>query len=183
MTEPCVDAPRPARRLRAPRNWRVRFLAGLAETSNVRAAAQEAEISLSWVYQTKREDDDFAEAWLAALCEGYDRLELELLARLRSGEGSGGGSSGGTGGGRAADAPRRYDNATALRLLLAHRETRARYMAQQDNVSAEAVRASIEDKLARLREQVLLREADERARDRTSERAGKRTDERAGGHG
>lgn len=150
MTEPCVDAPHPARRLRAPRNWRMRFLAALAETSNVRAAAQEAEISLSWVYQTKREDRDFAEAWLAALCEGYDRLELELLARLRSGEG------------KAADAPRRYDNATALRLLLAHRETRARYMAQQDNVSAEAVRASIEDKLARLREQVLRREADER---------------------
>lgn len=175
MTEPCVDAPRPARRFGAPRNWRVRFLAALAETSNVRAAAQEAEISLSWVYQTKREDRDFAEAWLAALCEGYDRLELELLARLRSGEGSGGY--------RAADAPRRYDNATALRLLLAHRETRARYMAQQDNVSAEAVRASIEDKLARLREQVLLREADERAAERAAQPSGQRPDPGLAGHG
>lgn len=133
------------------RRWHGRFLAALAETSSVRAAAQAAQISLSWVYQTKREDRDFAEAWLAALCDGYERLELELLARLRSGES------------RAADDPaRRYDNATALRLLLAHRETRARVIAQRDNVSAEQVRASIEEKLARLRERVLEREAAER---------------------
>ena len=154
-------APRPARRFGAPRNWRARFLAELAETSNVRAAAQAAEISLSWVYQTKRTDRDFAQAWLAALCEGYDRLELELLARLRRGEPRAG--SGGEGGGDAGGPPPRHDNATALRLLLAHRETRARYMAQQDAVTAEEVRASIEEKLARLRDRVIERRAAEQA--------------------
>ncbi|MBC2670517.1 hypothetical protein ACFOON_10820 [Novosphingobium piscinae] len=135
----------------ARRNWRALFLAALAETSNVSAAAQAAGISLSCVYRTKRDDPDFAADWLAALCEGYDRLELELLGRLRGGEPR-----------QPADgAERRHDNATGLRLLLAHRDSRTRYMAQQDAVSAEAIRASIEDKLARLREWVLTREAAE----------------------
>ena len=130
------------RRFGAPKNWRAQFLACLAETSNVTAAAQCADISLSWVYKTKREDRSFAEAWLAALCEGYDHLEMELLYRLRSGE--------------SRDLPaNKYDNATALRLLLAHKDTRARYQAQQDNVTAEEIRASLDAKLARLRETVI----------------------------
>ena len=140
----------PLRRRRhgAPQNWRVKFLACLAETSNVTAAAECADISLSWVYKTKREDRDFCQAWLIALCEGYDHLEMELLCRLRRGE--------------ARELPAvKYDNATALRLLLAHRDTRARYQAQQENVSAEEVRASIDAKLARLREQVQAQEAAE----------------------
>lgn len=148
MTHPVGDAPRRPFRPGAPRSWRSQFLAALAQTSNVTAAAQQAQVSVSWVYKTKREDRDFAQDWLAALCEGYDQLEVELLARLREGE--------------PRDATRRYDNATALRLLLAHRDSRARYMAQQDHVSAEAVRASIEEKLARLRDEVLEREAMER---------------------
>ena len=147
MTIPTGDAPRHPFRYGAPRNWRDQFLAALAQTSNVTAAAQAARVSLSWVYKTKRENREFAQAWLVALCEGYDQLEVELLARLREGE--------------PRDAARRYDNATALRLLLAHRDSRARYMAQQDHVSAEAVRASIEEKLARLRDEVLEREAAE----------------------
>lgn len=155
------DAPRPARRFGALRNWRARFLAELAETSNVRAAAQAAEISLTWVYQTKRTDRDFAQAWLAALCEGYDRLELELLARLRRGEPRAG--AGGEGAADAGGPPPRHDNATALRLLLAHRETRARYMARQEAVTAEEVRASIEEKPARLRDRVIERRAAEQA--------------------
>lgn len=136
------------RRYGAPKNWRETFLACLAETSNVTAAAECADISLSWVYKTKREDRGFAQAWLIALCEGYDNLEMELLCRLRHGE--------------ARDVPAvKYDNATALRLLLAHRDARARYQAQQDNVSAEEVRASIDAKLARLREQVQAHDAAE----------------------
>ena len=134
------------RRFGAPKNWRAKFLAALAETSNVTASALTADISLSWVYKTKREDRSFADAWLVALCEGYDHLEMDLLFRLRSGE--------------PRDAAVKHDNATALRLLLAHKETRAKYQALQENVSAEQVRASIDAKLARLREQVLAREAE-----------------------
>ena len=138
---PHGDAPR-RRRFGAPKNWREKFLACLAETSNVTASAECADISLSWVYKTKRGDPTFADAWLDALCEGYDHLEMELLCRLRHGE--------------ARDGPSvKYDNATALRLLLAHRETRARHMARQENVTAEEVRASLDRKLAALREKVL----------------------------
>lgn len=138
------------RRFGAPKNWREKFLACLAETSNVTAAAECAEISLSWVYKTKREDRSFAKAWLVALCEGYDHLEMELLCRLRSGE--------------SREVPSvKYDNATALRILLAHRDTRAKFQAQQDNVSAEEVRASIDAKLAKLKEHVMARRAERAA--------------------
>lgn len=141
-------APPRRRRHGAPQNWRTTFLACLAETSNVTAAAECADISLSWVYKTKREDRGFAQAWLVALCEGYDNLEVELLCRLRHGE--------------PRDVPAiKYDNATALRLLLAHRDTRAKFQAVQDNVSAEEVRISIDIKLARLREQVQAHDAAE----------------------
>lgn len=151
MTIP-PDGPEPRRRrFGAPKNWREKFLACLAETSNVTASAECADISLSWVYRTKREDPAFAEHWLNALCEGYDHLEMELLCRLRTGE--------------ARDIPAiKYDNATALRLLLAHRDTRARHKARTDNVTAAEVRASLDRKLDQLREQVqasrLAEEAD-----------------------
>jgi len=142
MTTEPDGAPERRRRFGAPKNWREQFLACLAETSNVTAAAQCADISLSWVYKTKREDPAFAEAWLVALCEGYDHLELELLFRLRTGE--------------SRDMPaNKYDNATALRLLLAHKDTRARFQARQDNVTAEEIRLSLDAKLARLREDVI----------------------------
>jgi len=146
MTDQPGGAAQRRRRFGAPKNWRETFLACLAETSNVTAAAQCADISLSWVYKTKREDRRFAEAWLVALCEGYDHLEMELLFRLRTGE--------------ARDVPaNKYDNATALRLLLAHRDTRAKYQAMQDNVTAEEIRASLDAKLARLREDVIATRA------------------------
>lgn len=140
-------APR-RRRFGAPKNWREKFLACLAETSNVTASAECADISLSWVYKTKREDRAFGENWLEALCEGYDHLEMELLCRLRHGE--------------ARDIPPvKYDNATALRLLLAHRDTRARQIARHDNITTEEVRASLDAKLDRLREQVQAQRAGE----------------------
>jgi len=150
MTNPPDGVEPRRRRFGAPKNWREKFLACLAETSNVTASAECADISLSWVYKTKREDFGFAEAWLDALCEGYDHLEMELLCRLRHGE--------------ARDVPAiKYDNATALRLLLAHRDTRARQMAKKENVTAEEIRASLDRKLAALREQVQAQRAAEEA--------------------
>jgi hypothetical protein len=151
-TEPSGPAPQ-RRRFGAPKNWREKFLACLAETSNVTASAECADISKRCVYKTKREDAAFAQAWLIALCEGYDHLEMDLLFRLRTGE--------------SRDTPSvKYDNATALRLLLAHRDTRARVMAMAQNVTAEEVRASLDEKLARLREKVIARrEQDEREQD------------------
>ena len=60
-----------------------RFLETLAESSNVRAAADAAGIAPRAVYRLRRDDPDFARAWYAALAEGYDNLEMEMLEHLR----------------------------------------------------------------------------------------------------
>jgi len=144
MTKPKTPRPRTV----AP-DWKRPFLAALAETSNVARAAKLAEISTSTVYETRRKNRAFAKAWQAALAEGYDNLEMELLFRLREGEIK-----------RAAGAKvgvRTFDNATAYRLLMVHREAVAREKAGQANVSAADIRASIEKRMAALRERVLAR--------------------------
>ena len=138
MTRTDMGAPAPRRRFGAPKNWRVQFLNRLAETSNVSQAAADAQISLSWVYQTRREDRQFARAWQAALCEGYDNLEMALLNRLLTGES------------KDADG-KKYDNATAFRLLIAHKDSASRERAQRENESEEEVLAQIKAKVAAMR--------------------------------
>ena len=96
-----------------------RFLAELAATSNVTAAAAAAELAVGNVYRLRRSDPDFARRWYAALSEGYDNLEMELLQHLR-GHDTGGGEAPGDG------EKRKFDVATALRCLTAHRESVAR---------------------------------------------------------
>jgi len=59
-------------------NWRNAFLAKLAETSNIRQAADHAGVSPTTVYDLRRRDPGFAQRWLDALCEGYDNLEMEM---------------------------------------------------------------------------------------------------------
>jgi hypothetical protein len=139
MTSQPDRAPARGRRFGAPKNWRQTFLANLADTSNVSAAAEAAQISLSWVYKTRREDSQFARQWFAALCEGYDNLEMDLLHRLRSGEA------------KEADI-RKYDNATAFRLLSVHRQAVARERAIQEDEDEQAILASIDAKLDSMRE-------------------------------
>lgn len=123
------------------RLWRMRFLATLAETSNVSAAARAAEIDPSHAYKVKRNEKGFAAQWRAALCEGYDLLELEVLHRLRFGEPK--------------DGDAKFDNATALRLLSQHRETVAKGRAIRDNADVEEVRASLHKRLLDMRDEVL----------------------------
>lgn len=125
--------------------WREEFLAALAETSNVTAASAAAGVHPSRVYKARRLDAEFARQWRAALLEGYEHLETELLHRLRFGE--------------AKEAAVRFDNTAALRLLGLHRETVARERAMRENEDLPAVRASIQAKLARLREEVSARRA------------------------
>lgn len=126
------------RRFGAPKNWRTTFLATLADTSNISAAAATADISLSWVYKTRREDAEFRRRWFDALCEGYDNLEMDLLLRLRMGES------------KDADAPK-FDNAIAFRLLTQHRDNVAKTKAQRDDESEEEIIASINAKLDAMR--------------------------------
>ncbi len=123
--------------------WRVSFLAALAETSNVTAAAAAATINPSKAYKAKRSEPDFARLWRDALCEGYDNLEMELLHRLRFGEGK--------------ELVAKFDNANALRLLTQHRETVARQRAIRENADIADVRASIHAKLLEMRDKVLAR--------------------------
>ncbi len=130
--------------------WQRTFLAALAETSNVAGAARKAGISASAAYDARRKSRVFADSWQASLAEGYDNLEIELLRRLREGE-----LKPAAGARRGV---RSYDNGIALRLLMAHRETRAKQDAVRANVSAAEVRASIDRKLAAIKKQVLAEE-------------------------
>ncbi len=56
------------------------FLLHLAKTANVTASAKTAGVSTSPVYALREKSPDFRSQWLAALCEGYARLEADLLA-------------------------------------------------------------------------------------------------------
>ncbi|UVO52958.1 hypothetical protein [Sphingomonas sp. SUN039] len=65
---------------------RATFLAALAELANVAAAARLAGVPETSPYKLKLIDAKFAEAWEAAIDEGYNRLELLLLRRATYGE-------------------------------------------------------------------------------------------------
>lgn len=129
------------------KQWSKPFLAELAATSNVTAAARAARISTGTAYEARRQNPEFNRAWQRALCEGYDHLEMELLHRLRTGE-----VKPATGARRGV---RAFDNATAFRLLAAHRESAARQRAIRDNEDAEAIILSINAKLEKMRQRRL----------------------------
>lgn len=131
-------------------SWSRLFLAELADTSNVSAAARAADITTSRAYEARRTNAEFNRKWQIALCEGYDNLEMDLLHRLRTGEvrpASG-----------AKRGVRTFDNATALRLLTAHRDSVARERAMRDNEDAAEILASIDATLDKMRERALAAE-------------------------
>lgn len=126
------------------RKWRAPFLSELAATSNVAASARAAGIAPARAYELRRADPQFYREWQEALCEGYDHLEMTLLQRLRDGEiKPASGAKRGT---------RVFDNANALRLLAAHRETAARQRAIHDTRDSEAILDSINAKIEKMRE-------------------------------
>ena len=116
----------------AKKNWQAIFLNELAETSNVKAACDVASVSQSLVYKTRRENADFARQWYAALAEGYDNLEMELLSRLREGRLEDVDEDGNK---------RKFDIGTAFRCLIAHRET----------VAKEKGRATLDNEVATMK--------------------------------
>ena len=133
------------------RHWQKHFLDHLAETSNVTRSAKLAGINPSRAYLVRRQDADFARAWLAALREGYMHLEMEVLRRLREGDMTTEGND-------------KYDFANAIRLLAAHRDNAARAEADERNVSAAEVRASIDRKVEAIREKVRREKLRKRAK-------------------
>lgn len=120
-----------------------RFIEALAATSNVSAAAAAAGLDTGAIYKLRRSDPDFERRWYAALAEGYDNLEMELLCRLRAGE--------------TPDRPKdgaaqpKFDTATALRCLAAHRESVAREKGRRTLEQEAITIASINEKIDRLR--------------------------------
>jgi hypothetical protein len=56
------------------------FLAALSETANVSASARKAQVATSTLYSERRRFTKFRSQWAEALCEGYVRLESDLLA-------------------------------------------------------------------------------------------------------
>lgn len=130
-----------------PNNWRKMFLAELAATSNVTASARKARISTTRAYEVRRADATFYREWQEALCEGYDFLELALLHRLREGEVKPATS--------AKRGTRVFDNATAFRLLIAHRESAARQRAIIENRNSDAILDAINIKIEKMRERRL----------------------------
>lgn len=121
-----------------------RFLAELAATSNVAAAAALAEMSVGNIYRLRRTDPAFALRWYAALAEGYDNLEMELLQHLRGQDGEAGETP--------AEAPKRkLDVATTLRCLTAHRESVAREKGRRALAVEVATIAAINAKIDAMR--------------------------------
>ena len=117
------------------KHWRTYFLQALAATSNVTASADEAGVSTSRAYKARREHPEFAAQWRAALHEGYEHLEMEVLAYLRG------------------NAPeRKLDVANAIRLLAAHRDTVARMRALEDESDEQEVLDSIDAMIDEMRQ-------------------------------
>jgi hypothetical protein len=122
--------------------WKRAFLEALAETSNVSASAARVNVPTRTVYRLKREDGEFAAKWLAALHEGYDNLEMELLGYLRDPASS-----------------RKMDVTAALRLLAAHRQTVERSRALMEEDDEQAVLDSIDAFLEDMRQRRLANAA------------------------
>lgn len=129
------------------RVWQKIFIDELANSSNVSAAARAAGVVTSTAYEARRSDPEFNRNWQVALCEGYDNLEMDLLHRLRTGEVKP--ASGAKRGIRA------FDNATAFRLLSAHRDSAARQRSVRSDADAEAIIVSINSKLSAMRQRWL----------------------------
>ena len=149
-----ADPKRPGRRAPAPpprrpsiAKWTKAFLAELAATSNVSASARKAGISTTTAYDARRSDPEFNRKWQSALCEGYEHLEMEMLHRLRTGEIKQPAS--------AKRGTRSFDNATAFRLLVAHRDSAARQKAIRADEDADAIIITIDAKLAIMRQRWL----------------------------
>ncbi|MFB0612958.1 hypothetical protein [Aurantiacibacter poecillastricola] len=115
--------------------WQKQFLDLLAETSNIRFSAQQANVPLSTVYRRRASDSGFAAKWETALYEGYTNLEMEVLGYLRD-----------------PDPGYKMDVANALRLLAAHKESAAREKARRSRRDRGEVLARLNAKIDKMRE-------------------------------
>lgn len=73
-------AARDTRGVRPSAAQMTQFLEALAESSNVAASARAAGVTGNAMYRERRRNAGFAARWHEALCEGFARLEAELLS-------------------------------------------------------------------------------------------------------
>jgi hypothetical protein len=139
MTKAKTSAPE-----RGGADWRVVFLEKLAQSSNVSLSARAAKVDVSTVYKARRTEGEFARQWFDALCDGYDAMEMDLLHRLRAGAIEN----------AEAKRKRKFDNASAMRLLAAHRSTVGKIRALREDEDEETTLASINEKLDMMRERM-----------------------------
>ena len=80
---------KPQMRKVSRRNWtrakEREFLSVLAETCNVKEAARQARVCVSYAYKKRAADGGFRAGWIAAIGTAYQRLELVLLDRAFNG--------------------------------------------------------------------------------------------------
>ena len=142
----------------SPRTWtsdkEKQFLTALAETCNVKLAAQEAGVSPQHAYVRRKSHAAFRAAWIEAIAVAYSRLELVLLDRALNGT------------------PKlithkdgreermiHYSNQVALTLFKMHRETAIEADSEMPLDELAELRAKISNKLDRLKQQEDRREA------------------------
>ena len=122
------------------------FFTALAETCNVKLAAEIAGMSVAGAYWRRKRDAAFRAGWAEAIGAAYQRLELVMLDRALNGtekivvrkDGS-------------EERMREYPNQIAMHLLKMHRDSAMQAIEEPDEADVADVRARLVEKLERLR--------------------------------
>ena len=142
-TKPKVRRPRRNEWTRAKERT---FFTALAETCNVKLAAEIAGMSVAGAYWRRKRDAAFRAGWAEAIGAAYQRLELVMLDRALNGtekivvrkDGS-------------EERMREYPNQIAMHLLKMHRDSAMQAIEEPDEADVADVRARLVEKLERLR--------------------------------
>ena len=142
-TKPKVRKPRRNEWTRAKEQT---FFTALAETCNVKLAAETAGMSVAGAYWRRKRDAAFRAGWAEAIGAAYQRLELVMLDRALNGtekvvvrkDGS-------------EERMREYPNQIAMHLLKMHRDSAMQAIEEPDEADVADVRARLVEKLERLR--------------------------------
>ena len=142
-TKPKVRRPRRNEWTRAKERT---FFTALAETCNVKLAAETAGMSVAGAYWRRKRDAAFRAGWAEAIGAAYQRLELVMLDRALNGtekvvvrkDGS-------------EERMREYPNQIAMHLLKMHRDSAMQAIEEPDEADVADVRARLVEKLERLR--------------------------------
>lgn len=125
------------------------FLDHLVENSNIRAAAEQAGICSSTLYRLKGKDPGFARAWRRTLCEGYEELEMAMLARARFGT-----EHRVYHAGKRIDAYQKFDDATGIKLLALHRQEVAQSRAEEQGIDEDYLLDEIDAQLEEIKRRI-----------------------------